>query len=145
MNPRDWLILLLGFSGAGGSPLLDPVRVQKGMFLVANEAGLPASEAYTFEPYNWGPYSRELRTGLDRLVIEGYAQARPVPGYSWKEYGLTEAGVDVARQLLTEAPNATAHAVAEIKQRVTGTSFNKLLDQVYAAYPDFAANSLFRA
>ncbi len=144
MKPHDWLLLLLGFKGEGPSPALDPVRVQKGMFLLAQEGGLPKAEAYTFRPYNWGPYSRALRNDLNQLVSQGYAHALDVPGYSWKRYGLTTAGAERARQILAAAPSDAARAVAAIKRRVTAASFNKLLDDVYTAYPEYAANSLFR-
>jgi len=145
MDQHDWLILLLGFKGEAESPALDPVRVQKGMFLLAQEGDLPTRERYDFEPYNWGPYSRQVRRDLDRLVADGYVQTRDVPGYSWKRYGLTAAGVDYARSLLEVAPKEAAHKVAEIKRRVTGVSFNRLLADVYAGYPDYAVNSLFRS
>lgn len=146
MTRSDWLLFLLGFKGEGDSPALDPIRVQKGMFLLSKEGGLPANESYTFSPYNWGPFSREVRNDLDRLVAEGYAQARDVPGYSWKRYLLTAAGIDYARHLLhEEVDSATAHRVVNIKQRVGSVSFNKLLDDVYTAYPDMAVNSLFRS
>ncbi len=143
MKKSDWLILLMGFKGEGDSPTLDPIRVQKGMFLLAEEGHLPASERYQFEPHMWGPYSRELRRDLDRLVSEGYVQTRDVPGYSWKRYGLTEGGLDYARHMLQEADSATAHRVAHTKARITGHSFTALLQDVYSAHPEYAVNSLF--
>ncbi len=145
MDKRDWLVLLLGFKGAGDSPALDPVRVQKGMFLVTQEVGLSDEERYDFEPYNWGPYSREVRNDLDRLVADGYVQTRDVPGYSWKRYGLTAAGIDYGRHILEDAPREAAHHVAEIKRRVTGVTFNRLLEDVYSDYPEYAVNSVFRS
>jgi hypothetical protein len=47
----DWLILLLGFKGEAENPELDPIRIQKGMFLLAHEAGLPNGERYDFSPH----------------------------------------------------------------------------------------------
>ncbi len=143
MTPRDWLILFLGFEGSGESPVLDPVRCQKGMFLVANEAGVSSGEAYVFEPYHYGPYSRTLRRDLVELVAEGLAVEKDVPGYSWKRYHLTVAGLEVAQEALDSAPRETAVKVAEIKRRVTEFSFNQLLKSVYANYPDYAARSVF--
>jgi uncharacterized protein YwgA len=145
MDPRDSLLLMLGFKGAGPTPGLDPVRVQKGMFLVAQEAGLPADGTYDFEPYNWGPYSKQLRADLNRLVAEGLATARDVPGYSWKRYALTAEGAERAREVLNEAPKEITRAIAATKRRVTGVSFNELLDDVYTAYPKYAEKSLFRS
>jgi uncharacterized protein len=146
VNRSDWLLLLLGFKGESDSPALDPIRVQKGMFLLAEEGDIPEAERYHFNPYNWGPYSREVRNDLDRLVADGYVQARDVPGYSWKRYALTAAGIDYARNVLHEDVDPQqAHRVAAIKRRVSGASFNTLLEDVYTAYPEMAVNSLFRA
>jgi hypothetical protein len=48
MRPRDWLLLLLALRQA--EEPLDPVRLQKGMFLLAQEGGLPPSDRYEFFP-----------------------------------------------------------------------------------------------
>ena len=69
-----------------------------------------------------------------------------MPGYSWKRYALTAAGIDYTRNVLHEdVKPEQAHRVVTIKRRVSGASFNKLLDDVYTAYPQMAVNSLFRA
>jgi uncharacterized protein YwgA len=143
MSRRDWLLLFLGFKGADGAAL-DPVRVQKGMFLFANEAGAPPAERYEFEPYNYGPYSFDLRSDLGQLVREGLATAEPVPGYTWSRYKLTGDGMAKAKDLRDKAPRKFARKLFEIKQSVTSQSFNALLRDVYDRYPEFAANSIFR-
>ena len=143
MKQSDWLILLLGFKGETLSPALDPVRIQKGMFLLAKEGGLPPSEVYKFEPYNWGPYSRSLRNDLDRLTAEGFVQTRNVSGYSWSRYSLTTDGLAYARRLLKDTPSDICHSVIAIKRRITALSFSRLLQDVYANYPEYATKSLF--
>lgn len=145
MKRSDWLLLLLGFKGEGDSPALDPIRVQKGMFLLAQEGGIPESERYAFRPYNLGPYSSAVRSDLNQLITQGYVEARDVPGYSWKRYSLTAGGIDYARNLLHEdIDSGAARNLAAIKRRVSGASFNELLEDVYAEYPDYAVNSVFR-
>src|SRR5262249_47624999 len=134
MTQRDWLILLLGLRGRRGAAM-DPVRVQKGMFLFAQEAGVPASEQYRFEPFHYGPYSFELRRDLDDLVKEGVVGTRPVPGYSWARYALTRAGAERARDLISAAPRPALATLYAIKQRITSRSFNALLREVYREYP----------
>lgn len=136
-------MLLLGFKGADG-PALDPVRIQKGMFLFAQESGAPAEELYEFEPYNYGPYSFDLRDDLNRLVSEGLVESEPVPGYTWGRYKLTAEGMGRARETRDGAHRDFAHRVFNTKQRVTGKSFNVLLREVYDEYPEFATNSIFR-
>lgn len=136
---------MLGFQGDAESPELDPIRIQKGMFLLSQEGGLATEERYDFDAHFWGPYSREVKNDLEQLVRDGYVQARPVPGYSWNKYALTAAGVDHAREVLPHVPAEQAHAVVNIKRTVTGASFRGLLDDVYSRYPDYAVNSLFRS
>lgn len=146
MERHDWLMLLLAFKGAApdGDPSLDPIRVQKGMFLFAQRGGLPPAERYDFVPHNYGPYSTVLKADLERLVREGYASKKPVPGYTWGSYRLTHAGMERAHQLLEEAPREQARQAFDIKQEVTSVSFNDLLRDVYADYPAFATRSVFR-
>ncbi len=50
MTAKDWLLVFIADDEAGEG--LDPVRLQKGMFLLAREAGLPARQRYRFIPYN---------------------------------------------------------------------------------------------
>jgi uncharacterized protein YwgA len=115
------------------------------MFLLAQEGGLPEDERYDFQPHMYGPYSRALRNDLNRLVVEGLVATRDVPGYSWKRYGLTAAGADVARRALVEASPEAAQKLVGIKRRITGVSFHDLLTDVYSEYPRYAENSIFRA
>src|SRR5438093_519347 len=58
MDRRGWLMLLLGLRGEKGLVGLDPVRIQKAMFLFSRL--VPSEEAYPFAPYHYGPYSFEL-------------------------------------------------------------------------------------
>src|SRR5690242_6975808 len=132
MHRRDWLIVMLGLRGTGSSPAMDPVRVQKAMFLLAEEAGLPATDVYAFEPYNYGPYSFVVRDDLEALVSEGLASKSPVPGYSWCRFPLTDAGLEAARSIVRNADHEPLQHAADIKRTVTGLSFNRLLKQVYA-------------
>lgn len=143
MERSDWLILLLAFKGAE-STALDPVRVQKGMFLFAQQSGRPAVECYSFEPYNYGPYCAALKADIRKLVAHGDATDVLVPGYTWSETQLTKHGMHRARELLVAAPHDEAVQLFEIKQRVTGTDFGDLLRAVYADYPEFATKSIFR-
>jgi hypothetical protein len=42
---------------------LDPVRLQKGMFLFGLEAaGVPDAQKYSFRPFHYGPMSKAITT-----------------------------------------------------------------------------------
>jgi uncharacterized protein YwgA len=145
MRARDWLLLLIAADGAPGG--LDPVRLQKGLFLLAQEAGLPRRERYGFVPYNYGPMSRGLYRGLRDLVGAGLVERRCEPGLSWGRYDPTAEGAAEARALeAAMGPRARARLarLREIKAQIAAQSFAALLTDVYERYPDFATRSVFR-
>jgi hypothetical protein len=144
MTARDWLLLLIAAQGAPGG--LDPVRLQKGMFLLAEGASLPARERYRFVPYNYGPMSAAIYGDAEALVRAGLAERRAVPGYSWTRVAVTAAGRARARALAAHDASVTpsrARRVAQIKREIAGLGFSALLREIYRRYPEFAARSAF--
>jgi hypothetical protein len=144
MRARDWLLLLIAAEGAAGG--LDPVRLQKGMFLLAEEAGLPRRERYRFVPYNYGPMSRGLYRGLRDLTRAGLVERRPVPGLRWARHAVTPAGAAAATALEAGlGPRALERLrrLREIKARIASQRFDSLLLDVYERYPQYATRSVF--
>jgi len=72
MSRRDWLLILCAYQGAPRG--LDPVRLQKGMFIFARSGARPAREQYDFRAYDYGPMSPQIYQDLDWLVAEGIAR-----------------------------------------------------------------------
>ena len=145
MTRRDWLLLFVAFEGAPRG--LDPVRLQKGMFLFSQETDVPARQKYTFVAYNYGPMSSDIYGDIDELVANGLVEPVPVEGQSWMRYKPTKAGVERGGELLTDAKTKHADAARhmfETKQSVASMTFNALLEDVYERYPEFATESLFR-
>lgn len=136
LAPRDWLLLFLN----GG---LDPIRIQKGMFLFAMETDSPSREVYAFEPYNWGPMSKSIYFDLEALLAEGLVERVPVRGQTYSHYRRTTAGDGAAAALAARADEARRGAVDAIREKVTTMSFDSLLREVYERYPKFATKSLF--
>jgi uncharacterized protein len=145
MLKRDWLLILVALRGPAEG--LDPIRLQKGMFLFAQEGGAPRDEVYEFVPYNYGPMSREVYRDLDELVDEGLLDASAVSGHTWQRYRATDAGRRHAQQLLDDGDAPTVDAARrlyDIKQSIADMSFARLLNDVYDRYPEYAARSVFR-
>jgi uncharacterized protein YwgA len=146
MTRRDWLMLFISFEGAPRG--LDPVRLQKGMFLFGQEvAEVPPDQKYTFRPYNYGPMSKAIYDDLDGLVADGLVETVPAEGQSWSRYRPTARGVELGKQLLEAADSETRFGVQHLydtKRAVAGMSFDALLEDVYERYPAFATNSVFR-
>ena len=145
MTRRDWLLLLV--AAGEGRVDLDPVRVQKGLFLLAQEGGLPAAQRYAFVPYNYGPMSAGVYRDVDALVRRGLLERLAVPGYRWGRLRATDAGLRRAAELRAEAGTDDAgvvRALDAIRARVSALGFADLLEAIYDRYPAYAARSVFR-
>jgi uncharacterized protein YwgA len=145
LEPRDWLLLLVALRGAPEG--LDPVRLQKGMFLLDIEGTLPQHECYAFRPYNFGPMSAGIYADVERLERDGLIERRTVPGKTWARARATPRGLERAAELLRVARERRpqdVRALAEIKRRTAHQSLSALLRDVYEHYPEFATRSLFQ-
>jgi uncharacterized protein YwgA len=145
MTPADWLLLLVALDAPAAG--LDPVRVQKALFLLAREGGLPRGERYWFVPYNYGPMSPRIYRDVDVLVRRGLLERQAVPGYTWGRVRPTEAGRRRAAELVAaagERERRTIEALARIRTLVTSLGFADLLATIYERHPDYAVRSVFR-
>lgn len=136
----DWLLQFVG------DDPIDPIRIQKGMFLFAKEAGAPKTQVYDFVPYNWGPCSFEIYGDLDDLLARGLIERAPVLGASWSKYQRTATGHVMAKRTARSGKivRDLANRAAEIRATVQGKDFEKLLRSVYQKYPEYATKSLLR-
>jgi uncharacterized protein len=137
MTRRDWLLLLI----AQG---IDPIRIQKGMFLFAMESNAPEGQKYTFQPYNWGPFSQPIYGDLEELEGAGLVERMQVPGASYYRYRRTAKGDETAAALAARAPGDLVSSIMEARGAVTGVGFDGLLTRVYDTYPEYATKSLFK-
>src|SRR5260370_38775420 len=103
---RDWLLVVLASAPTGptapiqpavASPVLDPIRVMKGMFLFQNEdapdavSPLPAAP-YEFEAYAYGPFTAAIYHDLNELRALGFVQSTPVLGRPYSRWSITGSG-----------------------------------------------------
>jgi uncharacterized protein len=146
MKRRDWLLLFAAYKGAPDG--LDPIRFQKGLFLFAQRAGVPARSKYTFTPYVYGPMSTAIYHDLDRLVDEGLLERVSVPGKHWSRYKPSRVTFREGKRVIKQAEDQklldAARELFQIKQDVASVGFKELLERVYTEYPEFAVNSIFR-
>lgn len=143
VKPRDRLLLFIALDGAPRG--LDPIRLQKGMFLFAMEGESRTDEVYEFVPYHYGPMSTQIYRDLEELLEHGLIEAHPVKGQSWARYSATEDGLVAARDLLAQEPSqAAARRLYEIKVDIASRTYQEVLEDVYDRFPDFASKSVFR-
>ncbi len=139
MNRRDWLLQLIDDD-------LDPIRIQKGMFLFAKESGAASRETYDFIPYNWGPCSFDIYDDLEKLNDDGMIERVPVAGKTWARYRRTPQGDRRSARLAPKATKKALRYLNEVKSAVTSEkTFNGLLRSVYKRYPEYATKSLFNS
>jgi len=143
VTAKDWLLVFIADDEVGEG--IDPVRLQKGMFLLAQEAGLPVRQRYRFIPYNYGPMSRGVYRDVGLLADERLLVEQPVAGYAWGRLAATDKGRARARELLAEAAVTAERleAVRDIRRTVSRTTFAELLREIYRRYPDYAVRSVF--
>jgi uncharacterized protein len=136
-EPRDWLLLFL--AGNGHEEPLDPIRIQKGMFLLSMRG--PQRDLYTFKPYDWGPFSSDIYHDLDVLEDAGLVLSEAAPGRTWRLYRTSIEGTRLAREFADGMGEANVRWLLDTRRFVTERSFLRLLQDIYAAYPEYAANS----
>ncbi|MBI4234199.1 MAG: hypothetical protein HY686_07155 [Chloroflexi bacterium] len=141
MRPRDWLLLYMHLESPH-QDRLDPIRIMKGLFLFAQEGGLPSEETYQFVPYAYGPCSFDIYDDLRALQEEGLIEGQRPLGATWLRYHVTIRGNEKAATLLATAPPEKIKTLDSIKEQVMSKSFLGLLRFVYAKYPAFATSSV---
>ena len=143
LTRQDWLLLALSKSPTG---TMSPVQIQKALFLFGQEVGGSlGTDFYSFEPYDYGPFDAAIYVDLRRMVSLGHVRGEWSPGRSWKNYTITGPGRQAALALENDADARLAEFLGRIVAWVRRRSFSDLLRSVYAAYPEFAVNSVFRA
>jgi uncharacterized protein len=133
-------ILLLITNGAKGPFPLDPIRLMKGAFLVSQRGRSEWKELFHFEAYDYGPFDKAVYISRDALIAQGFLTAASEGRYD--SYSLSESGQERVKSLIAEIGEDDAEWFGSIGEFVTSKSFPQLLREIYAAFPDFAANSV---
>lgn len=135
-------------SAVDGSEVQGKTRLQKLVFLAQNggleDDPIPDEEgfeAFDFDPYNYGPFSKELAQAVDDLADEGLIEkstASTSSGNSREDYRIEPEG----EQALDDAtPEEQERLLWSVKRLYNDTPLFKLLNEVYDDYPDYAENS----
>ena len=139
MRQSDWVLLALSVSDEAA---VQPVQLQKALFLVA-EQGKPGRDFYKFEPYDYGPYSKEVRDDVDTLVSSGLVEVVLKPGVRWRKYILTEKGRMRAKEVEKKAPQGAVQYLTSVVKWTQSLTFPALVSAIYTHFPDYKVNSVF--
>jgi DNA-binding PadR family transcriptional regulator len=142
LQRADWCLLFLSRAplGAPGPEELDPIRIQKGLFLLSKRG--PARDLYAFRPHYWGPFSSEIYRDLNRLEAQGLVETERPAGQTWSLYRTTARGEARAAELAGALDPHVVEWLADDRSFVGKRPFVQLLKEIYAAYPEYAEKSL---
>jgi uncharacterized protein YwgA len=170
------LILTLLFAGGerkkNNEEIVGNTRIDKLMFLLEKETTLEKYiHDFTFDAYNFGPYSSQLFDALQALVNAGLVKASPATettesdayldeadrfqiefqveegsesGKTVNEYSLTPEGEKVASALWQSLSKSEQDELGSIKSKFNSISLRKLLQYVYQKYPESTVNSVIK-
>ena len=142
IKKKEWTLLALA---AANGKSLSPVQLQKILFLFGQK--MPKAVAgnyYQFVPYNYGPFDSSIYSDADMLIGQSLAVLQQRPGCRWSEFAATPDGMKRAREIMKDVPKEELEYLAAVVKWVCTLSFRDLLRAVYAKYPDYATNSVFR-
>lgn len=139
---EELLILYLYLPSFGNKKIIDPIRIMKGIFLICKEIE-EFKDRYMFEPYLYGPCSFEIYSDLRQLITKGIVQEHTQEIHYWSLYSLTDAGEEIAQQIVKQIPKKALNEISDVKQTITKLSFIELLRFIYQKYPDYAQKSIF--
>ena len=136
-------IILAGLS-TGNCDLFTPVQVQKLFFLIDRNIaekinGVPF---FDFEPYNYGPFDKDVYTTLEELAVEGRVEM--VPQGSWTSYKLSDQGQKDGEKILGSLSLKEQEYIRNVSQLIRKLSFSQLVSAIYKAYPEMKINSAFQ-
>ncbi len=139
MSPRDWLLLLVSVGEEDAPDYIDPIRLQKGMFLLSERG--PERHIYEFRPFHWGPFSPAIYEDLTGLEQAGLIESDHIPGRTWHVYRPTPSGKRAAMELQSSQSEGSVGWVRRVRRYVSSRSFVQLLREIYAAYPEYSTKT----
>lgn len=138
----DWLLLALGFSTGG----LTPVQLQKVLFLLGERRkNVVGPDYYTFKPYNYGPFSQAIYSDVDLLAsFLEQVEVDESRGRQLRSYRLTASGAQRVKELAKSAPAEGVAYLREVVPWAQQLTFADLVRAIYDAYPRMRAKSVFQ-
>ncbi|MCP5197335.1 MAG: hypothetical protein H6974_11195 [Gammaproteobacteria bacterium] len=134
--------LVLAALSTGGQHPYSPVQVQKLFFLLdrnlPEEVGAPF---FAFEPYNYGPFDRQVYDELERLREQGAVEIDH--SGQWRLWRLTLDGLERGHAELAKLPPPLSDFIGQSSEFVRSLSFAQLVSSIYQAYPEMKQNSVF--
>ncbi len=142
MGNRD---LVLAAMAVSKGALHSPVQMQKLLFLLDRKLSKELDGPhFNFEPYDYGPFDRDVYDILDVLADSGLVEIIKSPSMRLRKYRTTSAGQVVGESVLSSLDPEVVQTITRLSNIVRSLSFADLVSAIYKAYPEMKANSVFQ-
>jgi uncharacterized protein len=142
MNRSDWLMYVIAAAGPKG---LSPVQLQKTMFLLGQEHPKDTGEDYySFEPYDYGPFTSDVYSDAEVLAIEGLVLIDNPSARGSRRYSATKTGVERASTVSKNISSKASEFIEATIEWMRPLSFPDLVRTIYERYPSFRSRSVFK-
>ena len=124
---------------------LSPVQVQKFFFLLdKNIASDVEGPHFDFQPYDYGPFDKDVYTTLDEMREEGLVEIVYGRHDDIRKYRLSDKGYRTAQTALTEFSAAARKYAQDVVEWITPLTFVQIVSAIYRAYPEMKTKSVFQ-
>jgi uncharacterized protein YwgA len=168
LDREDILLLLLSALSSGGAKqrVAGITRLEKMMFLLQKETKFSGKleSKFSFEPWKFGPFSKEIYEDLDLLASLGLVETeeRELPSYAeyteedslveaeayepvvQKIFSLTDRGSKVAEKLKAAMSKNDWAEVEQLRERFEKVPLTRLIQYVYQKYPETTSKSVLQ-
>ena len=134
LTVKDWVKLLL-FSEKHSEAVKTPLM--KKLFVFWKRTNQQLAIGCDWEPYTYGPYSREIELALEELVEKGELELR-IKGTA-KVYRLKD--IEYTSKLAEALPKPIKELLAEVIEDFSKMGTKEIKEYVYAAYPKYAVKA----
>ena len=136
--------LVLAALSAHKGHAYSPVQVQKLFFLIdENIADYIGGKAFDFEPYNYGPFDKEVYSAIQELNKEDKVEYVRDAQLQLNRFKLTDQGHLEGRSILNSLNEVAKDYIVRVDRFIRETPFRELVASIYKEYPSMKVNSVF--
>jgi uncharacterized protein YwgA len=148
LNRMDVLLLLLFADGASetiNEPIEGKTRLQKELFLSQKKLkDHKISRPYSFRPYHYGPYCRDIYSDIEWLknekIIDEQSRYDAFGGIL-RVFSLTSRGCDEVRKMLkNQQIDEQYRLIREVKKKFNAMSVVDLVEFTHHEYSDYVGH-----
>jgi len=136
--------LILAAMSVAGCADYQPVQVQKLFFLIDKTIGHKiGGPFFNFQPYDYGPFDKDVYITLERLELEGLVEIVYEYGFSRRRFRLTPTGLAAGKKFFSNLPEDLKEYISKLVEAIRRLSFAQLVSAIYKAYPEMQKYSVF--